>query len=133
MTVKTLCQIFRKPAGTEPQTGWIAPKPNPRNLTAPRFARSVQNIPAICKKRLNIASYGENIFTSVGRHVTAASLSRSRLREFKTHKHVVDNHNDPESFPEISKTFNIMIPTHIREMLGVSKVALSYFFRDDLT
>ena len=93
--VKTLCQIVRKPAGTEPQTGWITPKPNPWNRNAPRFARSVQDIPDSCKQRLNIAAYGENIFTSVGRQVTAASLSRSRLREFKRHKHVIDNHNDP--------------------------------------
>ena len=37
--VKTLCQNVRKPAGTEPQPGWIAPNPNPRNLTTPRVSR----------------------------------------------------------------------------------------------
>ena len=51
---------------------------------------------------------------------------------------MVEKHTDPESLPELSKTFTIMnlldnMPTHLREMLGVSKVALSYFFRDDLT
>ena len=104
------------------------PNPNPRNITTPRDARSGQDIPAILKKRLNIAAYGANTFTPIGIQMTAASLSRSRLREFKRHKHVVDNHNDPESFPELSKTFTIMIPTHLIEMLNVSKVALSYVF-----
>ena len=47
--VKTLCQNFRNPEGTEPQPGWITPNPNPQNITAPRFARSGQEIPAICE------------------------------------------------------------------------------------
>ena len=47
---------------------------------------------------------------------------------------MVENHNDPESFPELSKTFTIMklpyqMPNDLREMLGLSKVALSYVVR----
>ena len=50
---------------------------------------------------------------------------------------MVDNHNDPESLPELSKTFTIMellyqMPTHLREILCVSKVVLSYVVRDYL-
>ena len=134
--VKTLCQNVRRPAGTEPQPGWITPNPNPRNLTAPRVTRSGKDIPTICKQRLNIAAYGANIFTSVGRQVTAASLSRSRLREFNRHKQTVVNHNGTEPLTELSKKLTILklldqMPTNLREMLGVSKVMLSYVVQDD--
>ena len=51
---------------------------------------------------------------------------------------MVNNHNDTEPLPELSSTFTIMklldqMPTHLREILGVSKVALYYVVRDDLT
>ena len=119
--VKTLFQNDRNPAGTEPHPGWIAPKLNPQNITDPRVARSDQDIPAICEQSLNIAAYGANNFTSVERKLTAESLSRSRLREFKSHKQMVKNHNNTESLPELSKTFTIMkllyqMPNHLREM-----------------
>ena len=32
--VKTLCANVRKPAGTIPQPGWVAPNPNPKNVQA---------------------------------------------------------------------------------------------------
>ena len=117
-SVKTLCQNSRKPAGTETHPDCIAPNPNPQNLTSPRVARSGHDISAICEKILNIAAYGANIFTSVGRQFNTASLSRSRLREFKRHNLMVDKHNDPEYLPELSKTFTIMkildqMPTHL--------------------
>ena len=48
-SVKTLFQNVSKPEGTEPQPGWITPNPNPQNITAPRFVRSGQEIPAICE------------------------------------------------------------------------------------
>ena len=60
--VKTLCQNVRKIAGTERHPGRNAHNPNPWNLTAPRVARSGQDIPTIFKQRLNIAEYGAKIF-----------------------------------------------------------------------
>ena len=110
--VKTLFQNFRNTAGTEPQPGWNVPNPNTRNLTAPMVARMGQDIPVICKQSLNIAAYCANMFKSVGRQVTAARLSRSRLRKLKKYKQIVDNHNDPESLPELIKTFTIMKLLH---------------------
>ena len=68
--------------------------PNHRNLTTPRVARSGQDIPAIFEQRLNIAAYGADIFTSIGIQVTAATFSRSRLSEFKSHKQMINKHND---------------------------------------
>ena len=49
---------------------------------------------------------------------------------------MIDNHNEPEPLPEISKTFTIMkyldqLPTHLRAMLGVASVALAYVIRQD--
>ena len=48
----------------------------------------------------------------------------------------MDNHNDPESMSALSKTYTVMklldqFPTLQREMMGVSKVALSYIIRED--
>ena len=134
--IKTLCSSVRKPAGTMPQPGWVAPDPNPNQLTAPRVARIGKVIPVICEQRLTLAAYGADIYTSIGRTVEPALLSRSRLREFKMHRATVENHNDPESLPEISKSYTIMkfldqLPTYLQQVLGVSKVALAYLVRKE--
>ena len=97
--VKTLCNNVRKPSGTIAQPGWVAPVPNPHGLVAPQVARSGTSIPALCEQRLITAAYGAHIYTSIGRTVDSASLSRRRLKEFKNHKTTVDNHNEPESLP----------------------------------
>ena len=49
---------------------------------------------------------------------------------------MINNHNEPESLPEISKAFTIMkyldqLPTHLRAMLGVANVPLAYVIRED--
>ena len=134
--IKTLCANVRKLSGTIPDPNWLELDPNPGNLTAPMIARIGNSIPAICKQRLNLAAYWAKLYHSIGRPVSSAVLSRSRLREFKNHKAMVDNHNDPEDLPEITKSYTVMkfldqFPTHLREMLGVSKAALSYVIRDD--
>ena len=51
---------------------------------------------------------------------------------------MVENHNEPESLPDISKTFTVMkyldqLPTHLREMLGVANVPLVYIIRETVT
>ena len=132
--IKTLCSSVRKPAGTMPQPGWQAPDPNPNQLTAPSVPRIGKVIPVICEQRLALAAYGAAIYRSIGRNVEPAILNRVRLREFKLQKATVDNHNDPDPLPEISKTFNIMkfldqLPTYLQQVLGVKKVALAYLVR----
>ena len=67
--------------------------------------------------------------------VNSNALTRRILTCFKSHKDMVDNHNEPESLPEINKTFTIMryldqLPTHLCEMLGVAHVPLAYVIRD---
>ena len=133
--IKTLCSSVRKPAGTIPQPGWVAPNPNPNNIVAPQVPRTGQVIPAICEQRLTTAAYGSHIYESIARPIDPASLNRARLREFKTHRTMVENHNDPKTLPEISKSYSIMkyldqLPTYLSDVLGVSKVALSYVIRD---
>ena len=133
--VKTLCQNVRKPAGSVPQPNWIAPNPNPQNIRAPMIARSGQSIPTICEQRLTIAAYGAKIYRSIGRQITTASLNRERLREFQQHYEMIQNHTEPDSLPELSKTFTVQkyldqLPTYLREMLGVNKVSLSYVIRE---
>ena len=134
--IKRLCSNVRKPSGSIPDPNWVEPDPNPDGATAPMVPRIGHAIPAICEQRLALAAYGAKLYQSIGRPVVSATLSRSRLREFKNHKSMVDNHNEPENLPDISKSYTIMkfldqFPTHLREMLGVSKVALSYVIRDE--
>ena len=84
--IKTLCSSVRKSAGTMPQPGWIAPVPNPNQLTAPQIPRFEKVIPAICEQRLTLAANGASIYESIGRTIDPASLNRARLREFKLHR-----------------------------------------------
>ena len=102
--IKILCASVQKPAGTMAQPGWVAPIPNPNNAVAPQVPRVGQVIPAICEQRLTMAAYGSSIYESISRAIDPVSLSRARLREFKAHRNMVENHNDPESLPEISKS-----------------------------
>ena len=136
--IKTLCASVRKPAGTIPQPGWVAPNPNPNQLAAPQVPRTGKVIPAICKQRLLMAAYGASIYESIGREITPAGLSRARLKQFKLHKAMVDNHNDPQPLPDISKTYSTMkfldqLPTYLSEVIGVNKVPLAYVIRDNVT
>lgn len=134
--IKTLCANVRKPAGNIPDPNWVAPAPNPRRLRAPLIPRPGQPIPTASEQRLNTAAYGAMLYTSINRTVETAILNRARLREFKRHKDMVDNHTEPESLDQISKSFTVMkfldqFPTYLRELHGVSKVALSYIIREN--
>ena len=124
--VKVLCASVRKPGGTV-----VDPNDNNRTIPDPGF-----NIPAIAEKRLKLACYGARIYRMLGRPITLDSLSRVRLREFEQHQLTIDEHEDPESIPSISKTFGIMkaldmVPNHLRERIGTRKVALKYVIRDN--
>ena len=135
--VKSLCYTIRKPAGTIPEPGWVAPNPNPNNLIAPRVAKPSYEIPPICEQRLKTAAYGAKLYDMIGRNnITAELLTKARLREFKNHQEVVENHTEPEALPAISKTFTLakfldQFPTYLRELLGTNKVALSYIVREE--
>ena len=135
--VKTLCANVRKLAGTIPQPGWQALMPNPNNLQAPQVLRTGQTIPAMCEQRLTLAAYSAKIYHYIGRPVNGTTMTRRRLACFKSHKAMIDNHNEPETLPEISKTFTIMkyldqLPTHLRAMLGVASVPLAYVIRQEV-
>mmetsp|Transcript_642 Transcript_642/g.1028 ORF Transcript_642/g.1028 Transcript_642/m.1028 type:complete len:297 (-) Transcript_642:90-980(-) len=74
----------------------------------------------------------------IGRPITADSLDRPRLREFENHYRVVEEHDDPETLPTISKAFGVMkaidaIPVHLRERFGTRKIPLSYVIRENVT
>ena len=136
--IKTLCASVRKPAGTIAQPGWVAPVPNPNQLAAPQVPRAGKVIPAICEQRMMMAAYGATIYESIGREITPASLSRARLKQFKLHKAMVDNHNEPEALPDIGKSYSTMkyldqLPTYLSEVIGVNKVPLAYVIRDEVT
>ena len=118
--IKILCVSVCKSAGTMAQPGWVAPVPNPNNDVAPQVPRVGQVIPAICEQRLTMAAYGSSIYESISRPIDLPSLNRTRLREFNTHRTMVENHNDPESLPEISKSYSIMkyldqLPTYLSD------------------
>jgi len=133
--IKTLCSNVRKPAGTVPQPGWVAPNPNPDQLVPPQVPRTGKVVPAICEQRLKLAAYGVAIYQSIGRGVDPTSLNRARLRAFKEHRTTVENHNDPEPLPKISKSYTVMkyldqLPNYLSDMLGVTKVPLAYLIRE---
>ena len=133
--IERLCSNVQKPSGYITDPNWEEPDPNPDEETAPMVQRIGQPIPAICEQRLALAAYGAKLYFLVGRPVIFAILNRSRLREFKNHQAMVENHNEPQYLPEISKSYTLMkfldqFPTHLREMFGVSKVELSYVIRE---
>lgn len=124
--VKILCASVRKPGGS-------IQDPNDATRTIPDPGHSIA---AICEKRLRLACYGARLYDLIGRPIAADSLSRARLRQFEKHQQTIENHEDPENMPEISKSFGIMkaldmFPMHLRERIGARKVALSYVVRDD--
>ena len=126
-SIKTLCASIRKPGGTIPD-----PDDNRR-----RIANPGHSIPAICEKRLKQAAYGARIYDSIGRQIAHLSLSRTRLKLFQQHRDIIENHDEPEKLPVVSKAFNIMkamdlVPNHLRDRLGVDKVSLAYVIREDV-
>ena len=134
--IENLCYNVRKPSGNIPQPNWMAPEPNPQNLQAPLIPKPGHSIPAVCEQRLQLAAYGASIYHSIGRDINTGMLNRERLREFKKHQDMVENHTEPETLPDLSKTFTIQkfldqFPTYLRELLGSSKVALSYIIREN--
>ena len=125
--IKTLCSSVRKPGGlvTDPND------PN-RQITNPGF-----NIPAICEKRLRWASYGAKIYHLIDREISHDSLNRERLKEFERYHTLLEEHEDPVKLPVVSKTFGIikamdLIPSHLRDRLGSSKIPLSYIIRENV-
>ena len=127
-SIKTLCSSIRKPGGTI-----LDPDDNTKRITNPDHS-----IPAICEKRLKQAAYGARIYEGVGRQIAHLSLSRNRLKLFQEHRDIIENHDEPEKLPVVSKTFNIMkamdlVPNHLRDRLGVDKVSLAYVIRYEVT
>ncbi len=123
--IKSLCSTVRKPGGLMED-----PNDNTRQISNPGTS-----IPAIAESRLQICAYGSRIYKRIGRNVDATTLSKNRLTEFKYHKEAVDNHDDPDSMPPISKTFGIMkmlehFPTYLESKLGTSGVPLAYVIRE---
>ena len=127
--IETLCATVRKPGGT-------IPNPNAGNAGAPvTIPNPGYSIPAICEKRLVSPAYAAGIYDMVSRPITQVSMGRARLKKFDAHKLLVSQHEDPEKLPVVSRTFVIMkamdlVPSYLRERLGVRKVSLSYVIRD---
>ncbi len=124
--IKSLCSTVRKPGGT-------IQDPNDANR---QISNPGTSIPAISEGRLQLCAYGTSIYKRIGRSINATTLSRSRLTEFKYHKEVVENHDDPDSMPSISKTFGIMkllehFPTYLESKLGTSEIPLAYVIREN--
>ena len=125
--IATLCQSVRKPGGTIPD-----PTNAARQIPNPGFS-----IPAISEKRLKSAAYLARYYHMIGRGITHDSMSRSRLRLMEQHRQLIDDHEDPEKLPEVSRAFGIvkamdLVPGHLRERLGVRKVSLSYVIRENV-
>ena len=119
-----MCSNVRKPGGSIPDPTWAAPDPNPNAYVAPNVAKPSKSIPTICEQRLMLVAYGTKVYTSISRPIPTANLSRSRLKELKQHKSLVENHEEPDSLETISKTFTVMkfldqLPTYLQDLHGV--------------
>ena len=130
--IETLCSSVRKPGGTIPNPKAAAANA-PATIPNPGYS-----IPAICEKRLVSAAYMARIYEMIGQTIDAASMNRARLKKFDEYRVLMDKHKDPEKLPQVSKTFGIvkamdLAPGHLRERLGVQKVALSYVIRKNAT
>lgn len=138
--ISTLCSNVRKPAERIDDPAWVPPldangNPIPGRV-APQVPKSGQPIPAICEQRLILAAYSASVYALTGRTVSTAILTRAHMNLMKSHKSTVANHSEPDSLPEISKSFTVMkfldqLPTYLKDILGVSDVALSYVIRED--
>lgn len=78
---------------------------------------------------------GAKLYSSINRPISTASLSRTRLRQLQKHFDTIENDSDQESIPDLLKSFTVQkfleqFPTYLREILGTSKVALSYVIRE---
>ena len=118
--IKILCSNVRKLGGSIPDSTWVNPDPmpNPNAHVAPDIAKPGKSIPTICKQRLILAVYVTKLYTSISRPKATANLSRSRLKELKQHKSLVENHEELYSLETISKTFTAMkfldqLPTYL--------------------
>lgn len=127
--ITNLCASVRKPGGTiaNPQA---ADPGQPAVIPNPGFSLS-----AICEKRLKLACYTAKCYNLIGRVIDQISMNRMRLRLYDDHKKIVDASEAPEKLQPVSKSFGIIramdiVPSHLRERLGVRDVALSYVIRD---
>ena len=131
--VKSMTKNIRSPGGSISDPNWIDPGDG---SVAPMIPRPGHSFPIICEQRMILAAYGAYVYNSIGRNIDSATLSRSRLREFKMHREMVQNHSEATELEEVSKSFPVtkfldQFPTYLRELLGVSNIALSYVIREN--
>ena len=75
------------------------------------------SIPAICEKRMILAAFTAKIYQSIGRNIDQHTMNRARLKKFEAHQLLIEEHNDPEKLPVVSKTMGIvkamdLVPSH---------------------
>ena len=127
--IEVLCSSVRKPGGT-------IPNPDVANLGAPaEIPNPGYGIPAICEKRLIAAAYTAKVYDMIGREINPDTMSRLRIKKYDTHRLLMEDHEDPEKLQVVSKSFGIIramdiVPSHLRDRLGVRKIPLSYVIRE---
>ena len=102
--VKSMTANIRKPGGSIPDPNWVDPGDG---SVAPLTTRPGHSFPTICEQRMILAAYGANIYESIGRTIDSDALTRSRLREFKMHREMVQNHSEAKEMDEVSKSFPV--------------------------
>jgi ribosomal protein L29 len=125
--IKILCTSVRKPGG-------MIPDPANPLLRVPNLGYSIS---ALSERRLKAAVYTAKVYHMIGRELTNETLNRQRIRLLSEHRTLLEDHEDPEKLPQVSRTFGIIkamdqVPSHLRDRLGIRKVALSYVIRDNV-
>jgi len=116
-----LCAAVRKPGGQILVNNVSQPNPD-------------VNVPPLCEMRLKLGAYAAKYYTLVGRHINAQSMSWVYVKHFTKLRTLTDNHKDPDNTPELSKKVIIskvipLMEEHLRGVLGVNKLPLSYLIR----
>lgn len=150
--IKNLCATVRKPGGFIDDPNSVAAnaaataynaglQANQLPLPVPPITKMSdpgQNIPAVCKARITVASQAAQLYRSIGRPIDILSMERVRIDHIRDHIRIVSSNTQPESLPELSRSYSIMklldqFPGFLRESLGVRKVPLSYVIRTNNT
>ena len=81
-----------------------------------------------------LTAYRLEIYEMIGRPIDPNSLSKNIFKQIKHHRTTIENYNNPDSPPKVSKSFGIIksidvFPTFLCEKLGVNNVTLSYVIR----
>ena len=126
--ITSLCNSIRKPGGTV-RAG--------RASNAPEIPDPGMHVPAVVDTRLKWAIFAAKYYTMIRRPMNNDVMAWSHIKHFNILKEMIDNHNNPETMPKVSKYLPIgkfleMFEEQMNSILGIRKVPLAYVLREEV-